>query len=360
MALLAGVLALPCCLAQQQVPAPEGGATGMTLHVTVRELQVAALVLDDHRRVVSNLDPSRFRLHIERRKPFPPMRFHRQGDDPFTLAVVMDVSHENRFRSQLPDALAQLRQTALLPHDRLLLFAVDCKGVVYRGNTGTPDNTRTGATELLASPLVHETTANGKPRTCGDRVHLFDEIVFALRNVAVQPGRHTVLVVSDGLDMGSIAKMSDLEEFATNSATTVFVQPSFDMSGPNVRRSSLEPLVMMSGGVVLDEPGKDGLANSFETCVKMLRERFILGFNQPSNLRAGHNELHVTVDHANYDIRSSGVSAPNAMPVSDKPQPDQPGPPPGVRPGQPVPPGQHAGPSISSGYTQPGPGRRPT
>ena len=88
----------------------------------------------------------------------------------------------------------------------------------------------------------------------------------------------------------------------------------------------------------------------------MLRERFILGFNQPSNLRAGHNELHVTVDHAHYDIRSSGVSTPNAMPVSDKAQPDQPEPSPGTSPGQASPPGQNAGPSISTVDTQPGAG----
>jgi hypothetical protein len=333
--LLIGLVEAPCGLAQkEQTPIAGEAATGMTLHVTVRELQVAALVLDGHRHVVSDLDPTLFRLQIARRKPFPPMRIHRQGDDPFTLAVVMDVSRQHRFDAQLPDALALLRETALLPHDRLLLSAVNCQGVAYRGDTSTPDNVRKGTSELLASPKLHETLVKGRERPCDDQVRLLDGIAYALNRVAGQPGRHAVLVVSDGFDAGSITRMNDLEDLATNAAATVFVQPSVDMSGPNVRRSSLDPLVMISGGVVLDQPGKDELGRSFQNCVAMLRERFILGFNQPSNLHPGHNDLHVTVYRASYDVRASGVTAPNAMPVSDKAQPDGPEPPPGVQPGQ--------------------------
>jgi len=301
----------------QTKPADLTPADTMTLHVVVRELQVAALVLDSHRRPVARVDPASFRLQIEHRPRFQPMRVHREGDDPITLAVLLDASREQKYLDQLPDALATLREKALLPHDRLLISAVDCKGLIYKGDTSTPESVRTGVQQLLASGMLHDGMHKGRPRLCTDRAHVWDEVAYALHRVASEPGRHAVLVVSEGYDYGSLNTLAKLEEFTTAVAGTVFVLPSLDMSGPNVRRSPLDQLVMMSGGAVLEAPGKEGIAPSLLECVEMLRDRYILGFNQPSHLKNGHNDLHVTIQHASYDIRASGVSTPGEVPVSD-------------------------------------------
>jgi hypothetical protein len=301
---------------------PDGGDTGMTLHVVVRELQVASLVLDEHRRPAANVDPANFRIQIERRPKFTPMRVHREGDDPFSLVVLLDVSHARNYLDQLPDALADMREKALLPHDRLIISAVDCKGVVYTGNTSTPEAVRTGVKQLLASGLLHDGVSKGQTQLCSDRARLWDEVAYSLRRVGAEPGRHAVLVVSEGYDAGSKSTLATLQEYATNIAGTIFLLPSHDMSGPNVRRSPLDYIVQLSGGVVLDPPGKEGIAKSFLDCVEMLRDRFILGFNQPSHLKVGNNALVVTTVHGRYDIRTSGVSTPGEVPSSDKAAPD--------------------------------------
>ncbi len=294
----------------------------MTLHVVVRELQVAALVLDQHRKPVASVDPKSFLLQIERRPKFTPMRVHREGDDPLTLAVLLDVSRERKYLDQLPDALATLREKALLPHDRLLLSAVDCKGILYTGDTGTPDAVRKATQQLLASGLLHGAMHRGKPDLCTERAHVWDEVAHALRRVSMYSGRHAVLVVSEGYDGGSLSTLTNLQDFTTSIAGTIFVLPSIDMSGPNVRRSPLDQLVTLSGGVVLDPPARDGITASFLECVEMLRDRYILGFNQPANLRRGHNDLHVSIPHTHYDIHASGVSTPSDVPMSDQPKPD--------------------------------------
>ncbi len=285
----------------------DGAANGMTLHVTVRELQVAALVLDMHRRAVTSLDKSRFRLQLDNDKPFPPVTVHREGDDPISLAIILDLSQSHRYQEQLGDALATMREKLLLPHDHLLLFAMDCSLVTYRGDTATPEDVKEGVAQMMANPNLH--VAGSKSRTCADKLHLWDVSMLVLKRLAGTPGRHAMLLVTDGRDTASVTPMMNLARYSTITATTLFALPSTDMQAPNGAKSPLEILVTKTGGQLLDAPSKQ-LERSFEDCVGLLRERYILGFNQPQHAKPGEHAIQAMVQRGGYIIRTSGVSVP--------------------------------------------------
>ena len=308
MLVVVALVAAPLCLAQkEQAPVADNGASGMTLHVTVRELQVAALVLDMHRKAVTDIDRSRFRLRLDNGKTFLPMTVHRAGDDPFSLAVVMDLSQTHRYQTQLAEALAAARRDLLLPHDRLLLFAADCNLISYRGDTSTPEGVKAGVEQIQANPSLH--SAGNKSRTCADSMHLWDTSMLVLRKLSTAPGRHAVLLITDGRDNGSVTPMLDLARMSTITATTLFALPSTDMQSPNGAKSPLEILVTRTGGRILDAPSKN-LEKSLADCVELLRERYILGFNQPQNAKPGDHMIQAMVQRSGYVILTSGVSAP--------------------------------------------------
>lgn len=305
MALLAGLLAVPCSRAQQQAP---DGASGMTLHVTVRELQVAALVLDMHRHAVAGIDRSRFRLQVDSGSPFLPTTVHRAGDDPISIAVVLDLSEHRHFQDELPKALAAMRENLLRPQDRLLLFAVDCSLVSYRDDTGTPEAVRKGVGELINNPRLH---LPGKPgRTCSDQLHLWDSAMMILKKLSTAPGRHAMLLVTDGRDTSSITPMFDLARLCTITATTLFALPPHDMLSPNGPKTALEILAAKTGGQLLDAPSRNDIARSFAECMSLLRERYILSFNQPQNAKSGEHIIQASVQRGGFLIRTSGVSVP--------------------------------------------------
>ena len=297
-------------LAQDRSPADP-----TTLRVFITQLQVAALVMDGDRKPVPNLDPTRFRLSFDGQKPFPPTLVRREGDDPISLAVVLDLSAPHAYQDHLVDALAALRESSLLPHDRLLLFAADCRFLSMPGNLATLDAVRKAANLLISNPDLHR--SGEKIGSCANHLQLWDGALVALQQLSTQPGRHILLLVSNGADTASIATLDHLAHYASFTATTVFTLVSNNGVQQSARANSPELLASSSGGWVLDPPGKD-VAQSFASFIALLRNRYVLEFPRPSTLKPGNHQLAVSVAHSVYTVRNSGFWTPVSDPTTIK------------------------------------------
>jgi hypothetical protein len=164
---------------------------------------------------------------------------------------------------------------------------------------------------------------------------LWDSMAKALADLSHQPGRHVLLVVSDGEDNGSKAPWTQIMRSAqidsaavfalTNLSVQIFRSEEDSRPGRLVYRpqatenlsilqdpeNKLDLICELSGGVQI-QTEKRYEALRLKEFTQMLRERYILEYPRGKERKAGVNAPEVSVGTGNFYIRPSGVSAPVA------------------------------------------------
>jgi hypothetical protein len=283
-----------------------------TLHVYSRLIQAPTLVLSRDRTELPPIDPQKFNISLDSGPRFHATHIRREGDDPISLAILLDVSGDQS------DLLAAFRHTfiswvstSLKPQDHISIYAVDC--AMLQTSVHAPPSSATLQKDLdtaIDSPKTHGTKAH---TGCRDSFNLRDAIVVVMQKMSTLPGRLVLLVVTDGHDGGSSINASTLRSVATNDAVTIF-----GLTNPGSiyfqQETKFKDLVESSGGTYLESaPGK--LPRALSDFVTMLRGRYILEFPMPANNTPGSHDIHVTIDHSNAFITTSGftIAGPNPL-----------------------------------------------
>jgi hypothetical protein len=228
-----------------QEPAP------YTLHVNIRLMQIPTLVLSPTLRPLPPVDAKRFRIQVDSGPSFRPTAVRREGDDPISLAVLLDLSgNEDDLISAFDRDLSPWIAASLRPTDRIAIYGLDCILVRTKGYMeADPDLVQRGFKNILRAPGVHGTRLDS---SCGNSMHLWDALEVVARQVAAQPGRGVILAVTTGDDHGSVVKLSDLERFAAGQSVGVFglSERVSLFNGPGMEKD-LSPLCEYSGGPAL-------------------------------------------------------------------------------------------------------------
>ena len=328
LAAITAALSGTALMAQVVSPAADGGVP--TLHVYTNLVQVPTLVLTTNQDLIDKpIAENRFSVSIDSGRWFRATHVRREGDDPVSLSILLDVSGDAAdLMPKMEDALGKLVPSSLHWRDRVSVYALDC--TLRRALDDAPANNlllKTAVGAALEPWKQHKRNRPGKG--CELKGHLWDGLGSVAVALSELPGRRVILVVTDGRDTGSRNSWDAVRYFAQTKGIAIFAlnftpaslgiesigrgRGGYLTSGGS--SSGVEkPLISvceLSGGVVMRMSERTDLSKSLERFVTMLRERYIVEFPRPGNSTAGEHGLEVKIDKGVYImIRPSGVSMP--------------------------------------------------
>ena len=263
-------------------------------------LEMVMLAVDHVHRPVDDVSLDKLKLKAGAGAPFAALAMRREGDDPISLAILIDASRDSfHDLSKVGDEFASLVGSQLLPQDRISLYVADC-AMTRALNNQAPDaaGLKKAVTDAFNFPTLHGGQSHS---ACGKTFHLWDDVAVAVAGLSHASGRRVLLLISSGADGGSkydwmtveqyafdqgVAvfglrdkRQADADNFSRNSLTTTHGTPGATVSfapPPSTRSAnSLELLCANDGGLTLSsapEFRKDGIAD----ILFLIRSRFVL------------------------------------------------------------------------------------
>jgi hypothetical protein len=310
----------------QDDPAP------YVLHVYANLIQVPALVLSKARKPLPPVPLTKFDISLDSGPTFHPTQMRLEGDDPISLAILIDASdsHDSIVQN-FSLALSSLSPGFLHPQDHISIYAVDC--ALIRSSNDLPAGAfllRAGVDHALAALNLHGPKRHSN---CADTLRLWDSVVTVARALADMPGRRVLLIVSNGTDKGSQTKWADTlrninlvgvgvfgmrssyAATATQDAAQFYSRHSFGVpaSMQTPYEDPFQELCEANGGIILNSRSKD-LSRTLATFVTLLRNRYILEFPRSNDAPSGQHNITVTISRTDAFITTAGVLVPLADP----------------------------------------------
>ena len=322
------MIAVPWWICRAQT-APEQRApdSTYTLHVYTDLLQIPTIVLTPLHSNYRALTKESFTLSLDGGPRFHPANVRLEGDDPITLAVVLDMTTvDNSMFASFASAMSTLPPGLFSARDYISVYAYDCKLMrTTEDKPATPLELQASMVKVMTEG--RGSARNGAKQPCWQGKRLYDVIAKVSQDISDLPGRRVVLVISDGADRHSVNDWLAVARFAGNKSIAIFgirpVRPptgttkgysgsDFDDGWVTVTESdSFGRLCGSSGGVVLDGgSSKKMMAGQIQRFMAMLRERYIVEFPRPANGSAGFYAFDVQVKDPTAIIRSAGVAFP--------------------------------------------------
>lgn len=257
------------------------------------------------------LDPQHINISLDGGKRFHPSHVRPEGDDPITLAILLDLSgNQSSLLPALSKDFSAWVTSSLKPQDHVSIYALDC-AIFQTDNyqASSPEILQHDLDAAISSPLPH--SKKGRP-ACGNSKRLRDSMSTIMGQLSQLPGRRVLLVITDGYDGGSLRSWDDLKNDAANRDVSVF-----SLTATN---TSLNPpffsLTQRTGGLCFQSTA-DAISKALSSFINQLRGRAILEFPMSTNF-SGHHIIDVTLDHSDAIILPSGFAI---IPLSDPTSP---------------------------------------
>ncbi len=294
-----------------------------TLRVFTNTIQIPTLVLDEAGLPVQEKTHPKFAVTLDGAQPMLVTRARVEGEDPISLAVLLDASgSQAELLHELKWSLPLLVGRGLRAHDRVSIYAMDC-GLVKTLNDAPADKEtlKLGLENALKSADLH----GGKTRgACADKLPLRDTLMVIAKSLKEVPGRRVILAVTNGADTGSKIDWAGAASGMTHFGTTVFGMALLSNNptrgqpgGTNSRSGPFDPAMdtfcQISGGLMLTANDANVSARLLNM-TELLRARYIVEFKRSDELTAGVHPMTIKVPGKNYFIRSGGASMPIADP----------------------------------------------
>jgi hypothetical protein len=290
-----------------------------TLHVYTDLVQIPALVLGPSLETLPLIDAQRFNVSLDSGPLFRPAHVRLEGDDPITLAILLDLSNseENSLIPDLGQALAALVPASLHPNDHVSIYALDC-GMIRSANNipADADEIQQAVDAAIQSPVIHGKKSHA---ACGGSVHLWNALSFIVNQLATLPGRRVILSFTVGFDGASTVKWSQVEAFAASESVAIFgVNPLLLSYSPAYLQGAEHPFSIIcsrSGGLILRTSEKKKLPQTLSRFVELVRGRYILEFPRPDALKLGMHTIAASIEGTQDLVLPSGITVPMPDPA---------------------------------------------
>lgn len=265
-----------------------------TLHVYTNLKQVPVLVLTSNYERMKPVDTSKFRLRLDSGPPFRPTHVRQEGDDPISLAILIDASKpDSELLPQLSQAISALAPEYLQPQDHVSIYAIDCSLIRTAYNAPANAATLKQAVDSALSPWQFHRETKQHTLPCKPSLSLWDSMDNVIDDLTHQSGRRVLLAITDGEDEGSKTPWRQVMRRAQVESITVFgLLPMREMGGffkgtsPFIlsTEDKFNQICDLSGGVEL--PARyAAVSQRLKEFTKILRERYILEFPAVSTKR---------------------------------------------------------------------------
>jgi hypothetical protein len=333
-AVSASVLPSVCVLAQDDAPSPPPNL--YTLHVYTNLMQFPTVVLGSDLKPIPPVPREKFNITIDGGPVFHPTKMRIEGDDPISLAVLLDVGgDQSSVLRAFTQSFARLIPGSLHPQDRVSIYAVDCKLMRTMKDQPAvdPSAIEQGVANALVVPGLH---GNKTKPACGYNLHLWDTMVMVAQDMGDPPSRRVLLVVSLGREKGSKNNLTTAADYLSSKGVAVFglrdntayereeyVQ---QFSAPVGRGRGLilaggvNPddlfgiMCGRNGGMILDA-SNPGVAKDLEHLIDLLRGRYIIEYPRPDDRKAAMQSIEITVAGIDAFVRPTGDSSPITDPA---------------------------------------------
>jgi len=252
---------------------------------------VYCTVKEKNGRLVTDLGPEDFEIREDGRKE-ELKYFDRETGRPLTLALLVDTSVSQR--AVLPaekEAATQFLRQVLRPVDLVLLITFDVNVDLLQDFTQEVERVE----RALARARINTAVNLGPfPRTGAAGTRLYDAVYLTSREkMAPEVGRKAIILVSDGVDVGSDVSDREALEAAHRSESIIYAIGIADPGFYGERGlfygggSTLKKLAEETGGRAYFPKRPEKLQEAFDQIAAELRSQYSLGYTPTNRARDG-------------------------------------------------------------------------
>lgn len=251
------------------------------IKVDVDVVNVLCTVYDKRGALVQDLGKDDFEV-LENGRPQEIRYFARDTDLPLTVALLVDVSGSVRaLIEDEKDAASKFLQAVIRPSDQALLAGFSSTIVLWQDFTPSVERLSNALSRLRAVPF-HGLPQQGLPMP---GTLLYDTVyVTARQKLDDVSGRKVMVIISDGLDNGSLNHSQDaITAVQAANAVVYGICYQSGFSGCDF----LKELAVPTGGRMFQAGKKTPLADVFHTIEDELRSQYALGYVPVDRTRDG-------------------------------------------------------------------------
>jgi len=266
-----------------------------TIQAEVDEVVLHATVVDDHQRLITNLDRNAFTI-LEDGQPQPITSF-RHEDVPVAVGIVVDNSGSMRNKRAAVTQASLNFVKASNPDDRVFIVNFNDEAYIDQDFTNNIPKLR----EALDRIDARGGTA------------LFDAVVASADYVVKQDKvdkkleKRVLLVVTDGWDNASTLSMEQaIRHMQAENSPTIYTIGILDEDAKKKGRRALRALAEQTGGVAYFPKDLAEVDAITQEVARDIRNQYTIGFKKDPNEPPGYRSIKVTAraDGKNLTVRT--------------------------------------------------------
>jgi Ca-activated chloride channel family protein len=216
--------------------------------------------------------------------------FKLEKDLPLTMAILVDVSGSEQLTlPQLKDSGGRFVESIVrLGKDTVAVIKFEGEATVMQELTSNPKRVRKALEDIafIAAPPVSVYGGSTPPINGGSRqggTSLYDSIIATSADMlAREPGRKTIILLTDGVDTTSRMKLDEAVNEALRAEVVIYSIGIGDPGMGGVNEGVLKKLSESTGGRAVFPNGARDLDQAFAQLEKDLRQQYLLAY-EPKN-----------------------------------------------------------------------------
>lgn len=260
-----------------------------TIKVGTQLVNVLFSVQDKQNRYLNDLKQNDIEI-LENGQPQDIFTFKREFDLPLTMAILVDVSGSERFTLPLlKDAGGRFVDSVIRTgKDTVAVLKFEGEATVMQELTSNPARVRKALEEIAftAPPPISIYGGSTPPINGGSRqggTSLWDSIVATSADMlAKEPGRKTIILLTDGVDTTSRMKMDEAINEALRAEVVIYAIGIGDPGMGGVNEGGLKKLCEATGGRAVIPKSHRELDSAFAQLEQDLRQQYLLAY-EPKN-----------------------------------------------------------------------------
>lgn len=260
-----------------------------TIKIGTQLVNVLFTIQDKQNRYLNDLKKEDIEI-LENGQPQEIFAFKRELDLPLTMAILVDVSGSEQYTLPLlKDAGARFVDSVVRSgKDTVGVVKFEGEATVMQNLTSNPARVRKALEEIAynAPPPAGVFGGTTPPINGGSRqgyTSLWDSVVATCVDMlAKEPGRKTIILLTDGVDSSSHLKIGDAITEALRAEVVIYAIGIADPGFGGVDEGKLKQLCESTGGRAVIPKGHRDLDAAFAQLEQDLRQQYLLAY-EPKN-----------------------------------------------------------------------------